>query len=120
MDTSSTQFAFCLQTSRLDYDSFQTSRQCPLTLHLSQIPKNLHLQLSGCIFTNEDQNSTIIISKFPNIFIDRILNETFAIGRIFQEIILNDTHVNQWNIINIQVCIPRTFILILENGVLLH
>jgi hypothetical protein len=107
MDTSSPQFAFCLQTSRLDYDSLQTSRQCPLTI--SKIIEKVYLQLSGCAFTNADQNSTIITSKFPNIFIDQIINETFALGRSFQEIKSNDTQVQQWNIINIQVCIRTVF-----------
>jgi len=103
IDRSSSEFAFCLQTSRLDSNPLQTSRQCQLTVHFSEKTKNYHLYLSECSFSNEDQNSTIIISKFPNIFLDQILNKTFALGRIFQEIIINDTHVNQFNIINIQV-----------------
>ncbi|CAF1240120.1 unnamed protein product [Rotaria sordida] len=102
MDTSISQFAFCLQTSRLDYNPIQTSRQCQLIIHFLKTIKKVHLHLSGCIFNYEDQNSTVITSKFPNIFIDHIFNDTFASGRIFQEIKFNYTDVNQWNIINIQ------------------
>ncbi|CAF2150873.1 unnamed protein product [Rotaria magnacalcarata] len=103
MDTSFSKFGFCLQTSRLDNNLLRTSRQCPLTIQLLGNTSSIHLTLLGCVFTTEDQNSTIIISKFPNIFIDRIFNETFAAGRIFQEAQLNYTCVNQWNIIHIQI-----------------
>ncbi|CAF3771831.1 unnamed protein product [Rotaria sp. Silwood1] len=102
MYTSVSQFAFCLQTSRLDYNPIQTFRQCLLTIQLLQNTTKIHLFLSGCIFNIENQNATIVTSKFPNIFIDHIFNNTFASGRIFQEIKFNYTHVNQWNIINIQ------------------
>jgi hypothetical protein len=105
MDSSSTLWNFCLQTSRLDDNSLQTSRQCSLTLQVLSTTHKVHLQLSGCNFTHEDEHSTIVTKKFPHIFIDQIFNETFAFGRIFQETKLNDLHMNQWNIINIQVCI---------------
>jgi hypothetical protein len=106
MDSSSIPWAFCLQTSRLDDNSLQTSRQCSLTLHVLSTTNKVHLQLSNCVFMNEDEYSTIITGKFPNIFIDQIFNKTFALGRIFQEIKSNDDlQVHQWNIINIQVCI---------------
>lgn len=104
MDTlSSSSFGFCLQTSRLDSISSQTSRQCELKIHFLPRNKNLQLQLLNCIFTKQDENSTIVIPKFPNIFIEKILNDTFASGRIFQEIISNITQMNQWNIIHLQV-----------------
>ncbi|CAF4316835.1 unnamed protein product [Rotaria sp. Silwood2] len=102
INTSFSQFAFCLQTSRLDNNPIQTLRQCQLTIQLFEKTRKIHLYLSGCVFNNEDQNSTIITSKFPNIFIDHIFNDTFAAGRIFQEMKFNYTYVNQWNIINIQ------------------
>lgn len=105
MDRLSSPFAFCLQATRLNSEPIQTSRQCQLTIHPTQTTKNIHLQLSGCIFNANDQNSTIITSKFPNIFIDSIINDTWAFGRIFQEVISNTTQVNQWNIINTQVCL---------------
>jgi len=104
MDTSFSQFAFCLHASRLNYDPVRTLRQCPLTIHSSEDTKKIHLQLTGCIFSGDDQNSTIITSKFPNIFIDYIINDTLASGRIFQETMSSSVHVNQWNIINTQVC----------------
>ncbi|CAM4939242.1 unnamed protein product [Rotaria socialis] len=103
MDTTFSKFGFCLQTSRLDNNLLRTSRQCPLTIQLLENTSTIHLTLLGCVFTAEDQNSTIIISKFPNIFIDRIFNDTFAAGRIFQESQLNYTRVNQWNIIHIAI-----------------
>ncbi|CAF0956607.1 unnamed protein product [Adineta steineri] len=102
-DISSTEFAFCLQTSRLNSSPFETSRQCQLKFHSLQNSNKIHLQLSKCTFTNEDQNSTIITSKYPNIFIDSIINNTFASGRIFQDVLFNNTYVDQWNIIHIQV-----------------
>ncbi|CAF1064916.1 unnamed protein product [Adineta steineri] len=102
-DISSTEFAFCLQTSRLNSTPLETSRQCQLKFHSLQNSKKIHLQLSKCTFTNEDQNSTIITSKYPNIFIDSIINNTFASGRIFQDVLFNSTHVDQWNIIHIHV-----------------
>jgi hypothetical protein len=104
MDTSSSQSAFCLQTSRLDDEELQTSRHCQLMIHFAQ---TIYLQLSGCVFNNQDQNSTIITSKFPNIFIDKIINDTFASGRVFQEAMIHNIKVNQWNLINIQVCFIR-------------
>jgi hypothetical protein len=103
MDSSLTSWAFCLQTSRLDENSLRTSRECSLTLHAVSTTQKVHLQLSDCVFTHEDEYSTIITKKFPDIFIDQIVNETFAFGRIFQEIKSTDLQVNQWNIINIQV-----------------
>ncbi|CAF1161654.1 unnamed protein product [Adineta steineri] len=102
-DISSTEFAFCLQTSRLNSSPLETSRQCQLKFHSLQNSKKIHLQLSKCTFTNEDQNSTIITSKYPNIFIDSIINNTFASGRIFQDVLFNNKYVDQWNIIHIQV-----------------
>jgi hypothetical protein len=100
MNTSSS----CFQTSRLDDKSLRTSRQCQLIIHSSQISKNIDLQLSGCVFNIDDENSTIITSKFPNIFIHQIINDTFALGRIFQDTLTSDVEVNQWNIIHIKVC----------------
>ncbi|CAF1029230.1 unnamed protein product [Adineta steineri] len=102
-DISSIEFPFCLQTSRLNSSPLKTSRQCELKFHSLQNSKKIHLQLSKCTFTNEDQNSTIITSKYPNIFIDSIINNTFASGRIFQDVLFNSTYVDQWNIIHIQV-----------------
>jgi hypothetical protein len=103
MDISSSQFPFCLQTSRLDYEPLHTARHCQLTIHYINITEKVHLILSGCIYTNEDENSTIIVSKFPNIFVEHILNDTFAIGIIFEETTSSDIQVEQWNMINIQV-----------------
>ena len=104
MNTSSSQSTFCLQTSRLNDEELETSRHCQLIIRFSQTTKTVYLQLSGCVFNNQDQNSTIITSKFPNIFIDKIINDTFASGRIFRDTMINNIEVNQWNLINIQVC----------------
>lgn len=104
MDTSYSQYGFCLHTSRLDFHLLEASRTCQMNIHPFANTNKVHLNLSGCLFTHEDQNSTIITSKIPNIFIDHIVNGTIAYGRIFQESSFNQTNVNQWNIINIKVC----------------
>ena len=103
MDNLFSPFGFCLRTFRLDHNPLQTSRQCQLSIQSSQHTKKTQLYLSGCVFSNEDLNSTLIITKFPNIFIDHIINDTWASGRTFQDMKSNGTRINRWNIINIQV-----------------
>ncbi|UJR31963.1 hypothetical protein I4U23_019436 [Adineta vaga] len=102
--SSSSEFRFCIQTSRLTSEPLLTLQKCQLTLHSSSIPRKIHLQLSDCSFKKEDENSTIITSKFPSILVETIINTTFAHGRIFEEMSSYDLHVDQWNMIHIQVC----------------
>ncbi|CAF1020143.1 unnamed protein product [Adineta ricciae] len=99
----SSEFAFCLQTYPLSHPTLPPFRQCQLTIYSSSVSKNLHLQLSGCSFGYQDQNSTIITSKFPSIFLETVVNETFAYGRIFNKTLPNNTYiVDQWNLIHLQ------------------
>ena len=101
---SSSEFAFCLQTSPLSHLTLPPFRQCQLTIYSPSISKNLHLQLSGCSFDHQDQNSTIITLKYPSIFLETIVNETFAYGRIFNKTLPNNTYiVDQWNLIHLRV-----------------
>ena len=102
MHTSTSPFAYCLETSRLDDRPLQITRQCSLSLRV--LSDKIHLKSSECTFTDQFKDSTIIIEQFPSIFLEQIENETFAIGRIFQATSLKDFEVKQWNSIRISVC----------------
>jgi len=61
------------------------------------------LESNECSFEVEDQYSTVISSKFPNIFLEIIANQTFAIGRIFEEKHFDKLEINQWHLFRISV-----------------
>ena len=106
MDLSSpSSFPFCLQASRLSTDALRLpSRSCPLSVHYSNGSDQVHLRMSTCTFNDSDHHATLIASALPHIFIERLVNDTVAIGRIFRA--ANSTssaHIEQWSIIPLQV-----------------
>lgn len=102
MQISTTPFAFCLHTYRLDNHPLQISRQCSLNLRV--LTDKIELISPDCIFTNDFDGSTVIIADLPHVFLDQVYNKTFAVGRIFQETKLKETEVKQWDWIKIPVC----------------
>lgn len=103
MQRSTSPFAFCLETSRLDDRPLQITRQCSLNLRV--FLDKIHLKSADCIFTDEFNGSTIITENFPSIFIEQVHNQTFAVGRIFQVTKLNDLEVQKWYWLRISVCV---------------
>ena len=101
MQISTTPFAFCLHTYRLDNHPLQISQQCSLNLRV--VTDKIELTSPDCIFTNHVDGSTVIIADFPHVFLDQVHNKTFAVGRIFQETKLKEIEMKQWDWITIPV-----------------
>ena len=93
MQISTTPFAFCLHTYRLDNHPLQISQQCSLNLRV--FIDKIELISPDGIFTNDFDGSTLIIADFPDVLLDQVHNKTFAVGRIFQETKLKEIEVKQ-------------------------